>query len=194
MGDRKEEVVTTPLLEKKSSTNDVDEGTDELVDMPLLEKKSLTKDVDKGTYELADIEQVVVKIRMKGLDKFEGESKGYTGWFKLDSGFLKQMFLQFIQNYIKNCFKIILKTKTRNYIQRLLHCLINNLSRQNMKKRTKHYFSIRITSTRRNRTAQTSKRYIFFVRINGRNRFNRRNNSKCNARKTNSKEEYIYNP
>ena len=27
--DRKEEVITTPLLEKKSSTKDVDKGTDE---------------------------------------------------------------------------------------------------------------------------------------------------------------------
>ena len=38
LGDRKEEVVTTPLLEKKSPTKDVDEGTDELADMPLMEK------------------------------------------------------------------------------------------------------------------------------------------------------------
>ena len=29
-GDRKEEVVTTPLSEKKSSKNDVEKGTDEL--------------------------------------------------------------------------------------------------------------------------------------------------------------------
>ena len=39
LGDRKEEVVTTPLLEKKSSTKDVEEGTDELEDMTLTEKK-----------------------------------------------------------------------------------------------------------------------------------------------------------
>ena len=49
LGDRKEEVATTPLLGNKSSTKDVNEGTDELVDTPLLEKKSLTKDVDKDT-------------------------------------------------------------------------------------------------------------------------------------------------
>ena len=45
LGDRKEEVVMKPSLEKKSSPKDVDTGTDELVDMKLTEKKSLTKDV-----------------------------------------------------------------------------------------------------------------------------------------------------
>ena len=36
-----------------------------------------------------------------------------------------------------------------------------------MKKKTKHGFSIRSTSARRNRSAQTSKRYIFFFFRNG---------------------------
>ena len=40
LGDRKEEVVPTPLSEKKSSTNRVDKGTDKLADMPLTENKS----------------------------------------------------------------------------------------------------------------------------------------------------------
>ena len=87
LGYKKEEVVTTPLLEKKSSTKDVDKGTDELVDTPLLEKKSSTKDVEKGTDKLADMKKAVVTIRRKGLDEFEGQFKGSTGWFKLDSGF-----------------------------------------------------------------------------------------------------------
>ena len=65
MGDRKEEVVTTPLSEKKSST----------------------KDVEKGTDELEDMEKASVTIHRKCLDKFEGQSRGYTGWFKLHSGF-----------------------------------------------------------------------------------------------------------
>ena len=43
------EVVTTPFLEKKSSTKDVEEGTDEWADMPFTEKKYSTKGVDKGT-------------------------------------------------------------------------------------------------------------------------------------------------
>ena len=55
-------MVTTPLLENKSSTKDVDEGTDELADTPLLEKTSSTKDVEKGTDELEDMKQAVVTI------------------------------------------------------------------------------------------------------------------------------------
>ena len=58
LGGRKEEMVTTPLLKNKSSTYDVDEGTD----------------------ELAYMKQAANTIRRKGLYKFEGQSKGYTGW------------------------------------------------------------------------------------------------------------------
>ena len=68
LGDREEEVVTTPFLEKKSSTKDVDEGTYELADMPLMEKKYSTKNVDKVTDELADMKQAMVTIRREGLD------------------------------------------------------------------------------------------------------------------------------
>ena len=64
LGDRKEEVVMTPLSENRSPT----------------------KDIDKGTYKLEDTKKAVVKIRRKGLYKFEVQSKGYTGWFKFDSG------------------------------------------------------------------------------------------------------------
>ena len=60
--------------------------------MSFLEKKSSTKDVDKGNDELVDTKKSVVTICRKGLDKFEGQSKLYTGWFKLDSGFLKTTF------------------------------------------------------------------------------------------------------
>ena len=49
LGDGKEEVVTTPLLDMKSSTKDVDKGTGELADIPLVEKKFSAKDVNKGT-------------------------------------------------------------------------------------------------------------------------------------------------
>ena len=61
-------------------------------DTPLLEKKSPTRDVEKGTYELEYMKNAVVKIRRKSLDKFEDQSKGYTGWFKLDNRFLKTTF------------------------------------------------------------------------------------------------------
>ena len=58
-----------------------------MADTPFTEKKYSTKYVEKGTNELADTKQAVVIIRRKGLDKFEGKSKVYKGWFKLDSGF-----------------------------------------------------------------------------------------------------------
>ena len=80
---------TTPLLENKSSTKDIDKVTDELADTPLLDRKSSRKDVDKGTDELENMKNTMVATRRKGLYRFEGHYKGSTGWFKLDSGFKK---------------------------------------------------------------------------------------------------------
>ena len=60
-----------------------------MADMQLMEKKSSTKDFDKGTSELVYMKQAVVTILGKGLDKYDDKSKGYKGWFKLDSGFFK---------------------------------------------------------------------------------------------------------
>ena len=94
-------MVTTPLLEKKSLTKDVDKGTDELADTPLLEKKYSTKNIDTGTDELADMKNAVVTICRKGLDKFQGQSKGSTGWFKIDGGFLKTTFLTIHSEFYK---------------------------------------------------------------------------------------------
>ena len=146
-------MVTTPLYVKTSSTKDVEEGTDKLADMPLMENKYSTNDIDKGTDESEDMKQAVVKICRKGLDQFEGQYRGSKGWFKLDSGLI--FFLKFNQNSIKNRLKRILKIKTRKFIKRLLYRLIDNLSRQNMKKKTEKYFSIKSTSTRINRSVQT---------------------------------------
>ena len=73
MGDRKEEVVTTPFSEKKSLTKDVEKGTDKLEYMLLMEKKSSTKDFDKGNDELTYMKQAVNKIHRKSLDQFEGK-------------------------------------------------------------------------------------------------------------------------
>ena len=47
----------------------------------------------------------MVTIGRKGLDQFEGQYKGSTGWFKLDSGFLQKNILQVIHNSIKNVLK-----------------------------------------------------------------------------------------
>ena len=70
LGDSKGGLVTTPFLDNKASTKDVEEGTAELSDTPFLEKKSLTKDIDKCTDELADMKMSLVIICRKGSDKF----------------------------------------------------------------------------------------------------------------------------
>ena len=59
------------------------------------------------------IKNPVVTIRRKGLDKFEGQSKGYTGWFKLNSEL--NFFLQLIQNSIKRFEKYIEGQDTELY-------------------------------------------------------------------------------
>ena len=47
----------------------------------------MTRDVDKNTDELEDTIEAIVTIRRKDSDKFEGKSKGYTGWFNTDHEF-----------------------------------------------------------------------------------------------------------
>ena len=43
------------------------------------------------------MKEALVTICRKDSDKFESQSKGSTEWFDLDSGFLKDMFLQLNQ-------------------------------------------------------------------------------------------------
>ena len=38
------------------------------------------------------VKEAVIIIRRKDSYKFEGQSKGYTGWFNLDHEFLKRTF------------------------------------------------------------------------------------------------------
>ena len=82
-GDRKKEVITTPLSEKKS----------------------LTKDVEKGTDKLAYIKQGVNTIHRKGLDQFEGQSSGSKGWFKLDIEFFLTTFYKSNSEFYKALLK-----------------------------------------------------------------------------------------
>ena len=79
--------------------NLLDYRKEAVVTTPFLEKKSLKNDFDKGTEELEDTKEGVVTIHMKDLDKFEGHFKGSTGWFNIDIEFY--FFLQLIQNSIK---------------------------------------------------------------------------------------------
>ena len=96
----------------------------------MLEKKYPTKDVDKGTDELADVKKAVVTIHRKGLDKFEGQSKGYIGWFKLDSEFFFK--LKLIRNSIRTFFEKEIEGQDIEVYKKISSCLINNLSRQKM--------------------------------------------------------------
>ena len=60
-------------------SNVLDYRKEEVVTTPLSEKKSLTKDVDKGTGELEDMKEALVTILGKDLDTLYFRSKGYTG-------------------------------------------------------------------------------------------------------------------
>ena len=156
-----------------------------------MEKKSSTKDFDKGTSELVYMKQAVTILR-KGLDKYDGRSKGYKGWFKLDSGFLKTTFSTIHSELYKELFEKNDEDQDTEIYKTFIESFNKESIKKNMEKRTKNDYSIRGTSTRRNRSAQTSKISIYFVSSNRKNRFNMRNKIKCNNIKTHSKEEYIY--
>ena len=68
--------------------NVLDDRKEALVTTPLWEKKSLTDDFDKGTGDLEDMNEAVVTILRKDLDMFKGWSKGSSKRFKHDSEFL----------------------------------------------------------------------------------------------------------
>ena len=123
-GDSKQEVVTTPFSEKKSSTKDVEKGTDKLADMLLMEKKYLTKDFDKGTDEFADIKQAVKTFAVRVQISLRVNLEDLRDGLNLILGFFKQLFLKVIQSSIKNCLKIIFNIKIWNCIKRLLYRLI----------------------------------------------------------------------
>ena len=108
LNDVKEAVVMTPFLEKtlltteKVTTSDeVHKHTEKITTSEevfkgnyevykCIEKITTNEDVDKGTEKLEDMKQEVFTIRNKDSDKFEGKSKGSTGWFNIDHVFLKR--------------------------------------------------------------------------------------------------------
>ena len=63
--------------EKITASENVVKGADEV--HKLTENITKNKEVDKGTEKLEDIKEAVVTICRKDSDKFEGQSKGYTG-------------------------------------------------------------------------------------------------------------------
>ena len=108
--DRKEAVVTTPLLEKKlmttetfTSRDEVHKRTEKFTTSEEVvkgnnevhkrsENITINEDVDKGTEKLEDMKEAVVTIRRKDSDQFEGQYKGYTGWFNTDHEFSRRDF------------------------------------------------------------------------------------------------------
>ena len=66
------------MLSVGKVSNVLDDSKEAVVTTPSLEKKSSTKDIDKGTDELEDMKEAVVTIRRKDLYQFEGQSKGST--------------------------------------------------------------------------------------------------------------------
>ena len=110
LDDKKDAVVTTPLLENKSLTTEKVTTSDEV--HKLTEKFTTseedvkgTEDVhkhtwniktneddDKGTEKSEDMKLAVLTICGKDSYQFEGQSKGSTGWFNLYSEFLKIKF------------------------------------------------------------------------------------------------------
>ena len=68
--------------EKIPTSEEVATGTDEVHNYT--EKINTNEEVDKRSEDFEDMKEAVVTIRSKYSDKFEGQSKGYTGWFNLD--------------------------------------------------------------------------------------------------------------
>ena len=103
LNDKKEAVVTTPVSEKKVLTTEkvttsdefhkhtekiitlenVDKGIDEV--HKRTENITTSEEVEKGSEKLYDMKEAVITIRRKYSYKFEGHSKGYTGWFNPDN-------------------------------------------------------------------------------------------------------------
>ena len=118
------------MLSVEKYSNFLGDRKEAVVPTPLLQKKLLTKDVDKCTGDFEDMKEAGVRISRKGLYKFEVHYKGSTRWFKFDSDFFKN--LQFIQNSILKKLKRMLKVKRWNYIKLFSCRLIKNISRQKM--------------------------------------------------------------
>ena len=68
--------------ENITTSEEVVKGTDEV--NKLTENITKNEEVDKGTEKLEDMKEAVATIYRKYSDKFEGQSKGSTGWFNPD--------------------------------------------------------------------------------------------------------------
>ena len=101
LDDKKQTVATTSLSEKKSltiekvTTIDAMQKRTERIEVVKCTDEvhkrthNITKneEVDKGTEKLEDMKEAEFKIRRNNSYKFEGQSKGSTGWFNLDHNY-----------------------------------------------------------------------------------------------------------
>ena len=130
LDDKKQVVVTTPFLERKllttekvttsdrvnkrtekiTTSEDIDKGTDEA--HKHTENTTTSEQVDKGSETFEDTKESVFTIRRKDSDKFEGQSKGYTGWLNPDHEFLKIRFSTLEPDFNNIFMKWILKVQT----------------------------------------------------------------------------------
>ena len=136
LADKKEAVVTAPLLEKKllttekvttsdqvhkrneniTTSEEVVKGTYEV--HKFTKKITTNEGVDKGSEKLENMKEAVVTIRRKDSDKFEGRSKGSTGQVNIDHEFLKRKLSKLEPYFYKNFTKRILEVQTWNRIKR----------------------------------------------------------------------------
>ena len=142
LDDKKETVFMTQLSEKKLLTDEKVTTSDEVHKLTekitkieqdvkgngevhkRTGKITTNEEVEKGTEKLESLKEAVVNIPRKDSDKFEGQSKGYTGWFNIDHYFLRRKFIHLKQTSITSFMKRILKVYTLNHIRRFLYCLI----------------------------------------------------------------------
>ena len=136
LDDKKEAVVTTPFPEKKLLTTEkvtthqedhkrtdniktneeVVKGTDEV--QKHTDKIKTNEEVEKGIGKTEYTKEALFKIRWNNSDKFEGQSKGSTGWFNLDHEFLKVNVSILEPDFYKNFMKSILKVYKWNSTKR----------------------------------------------------------------------------
>ena len=100
------------MLSVDKDTKNVDDKKDAMVTTSLSKKKLLTNQkvttsaaVKKGNKTLDDMKEAMVTIRGKCSYNFEGQSKGYTGWFNLDCEVLKRKFSTLEPDFYGKCFE-----------------------------------------------------------------------------------------
>ena len=97
-----EKITTCDEVHKRTenitTSEEVVKGTDEV--QKRTGNITTNEEINKGTEKLEYTKEAVVNFLENNSDRFEGQSKGYSGWFNLDHEFLKEKFLHLNQNSI----------------------------------------------------------------------------------------------